>query len=133
MAIPELRCGQCGPLSSSAWARLSGPGSLVEALQRQGVGVPDGQPVDDREGGEARDDAPALLEHPDQEEADVELEINYSGDSLEVGFNVTYMLDVLNTSSQEIVQGIIKDANSSLLLSFPEESQAKYVIMPMRL
>ncbi|MCW9012573.1 MAG: DNA polymerase III subunit beta [Gammaproteobacteria bacterium] len=72
-------------------------------------------------------------QNPDQEEADVELEINYSGDALEVGFNVTYMLDVLNTSSREIVQGIIKDANSSLLLSFPDESQARYVIMPMRL
>lgn len=72
-------------------------------------------------------------QNPDQEEADVELEINYSGEALEVGFNVTYMLDVLNTSSREIVQGIIKDANSSLLLSFPDESQARYVIMPMRL
>lgn len=72
-------------------------------------------------------------QNPDQEEADVELEINYSGDSLEVGFNVNYMLDVLNTSSKEIVQGVIKDANSSFLLTFPEEPQAKYVIMPMRL
>jgi DNA polymerase-3 subunit beta len=72
-------------------------------------------------------------QNPDQEEADVELEVNYTGSSMEVGMNVTYMLDVLNTSSQEIVRATIKDANSSCLLTFPEESQAKYVIMPMRL
>ncbi|MDH5484030.1 MAG: DNA polymerase III subunit beta [Gammaproteobacteria bacterium] len=72
-------------------------------------------------------------QNPDQEEADVELEINYTGLPMEVGMNVTYMLDVLNTSSQELVQAMIKDANSSCLLTFPEESQAKYVIMPMRL
>ena len=72
-------------------------------------------------------------QNPDQEEADVELEIDYTGTPMEVGINVTYMLDVLNTSSQEIVQAIIKDANSSCLLIFPEEPHARYVIMPMRL
>ena len=72
-------------------------------------------------------------QNPDQEEADVEVEVNYSGDPLEIGFNVTYMLDVLNTSSNDVVQGIIKDSNSSCLMTFPDEPQAKYVIMPMRL
>lgn len=72
-------------------------------------------------------------QNPDQEEADVEVEVNYSGDKLEIGFNVTYMLDVLNTSSKEVVQGIIKDSNSSCLMFFPDEPHAKYVIMPMRL
>ena len=72
-------------------------------------------------------------QNPDQEEANVELEIDYSGDAMEVGFNVNYMLDVLNTSSQDVVQGVIKDANSSCLLSFPDEPHSKYVIMPMRL
>jgi len=72
-------------------------------------------------------------QNPDQEEADVEVEINYTGDLLEIGFNVTYMLDVLNTSSKDVVQGIIKDSNSSCLMVFPDEPQAKYVIMPMRL
>jgi len=72
-------------------------------------------------------------QNPDQEEADVEVEVDYSGDPLEIGFNVTYMLDVLNTSSNSVVQGIIKDSNSSCLMLFPDEPQAKYVIMPMRL
>jgi len=72
-------------------------------------------------------------QNPDQEEADVELEVDYSGDPIEIGFNVNYMLDVLNTSNKEIIQGVIKDSNSSCLLSFVDEPHAKYVIMPMRL
>jgi len=72
-------------------------------------------------------------QNPDKEEADVELEIQYDGEPIEMGINVNYMIDVLNTSGQETVQGYIKDANSSCLLSFPEEPDAKYVIMPMRL
>ena len=72
-------------------------------------------------------------QNPDQEEADVELEVDYSGDAMEVGFNVNYMLDVLNTSQQDVVQGIIKDSNSSCLMVFPDEADCKYVIMPMRL
>ena len=81
--------------------------------------------------------SPALLrlqaQNPDQEQADVEVEVSYEGETLEVGFNVTYMMDVLNTSTSEVVQLIIKDANSSCLLKFPEDQQCKYVIMPMRL
>ena len=72
-------------------------------------------------------------QNPDQEEANVEVEINYAGDDMEVGFNVNYMLDVLNTSGQDVIQGVIKDSSSSCLMSFPEQSHCKYVIMPMRL
>ena len=72
-------------------------------------------------------------QNPDQEEANVEVAISYSGEPLEIGFNVNYMLDVLNTSNKEVVQGYIKDSSSSCLMLFPDESQAQYVIMPMRL
>lgn len=72
-------------------------------------------------------------QNPDQEEADVEVEVDYTGDPMEVGFNVNYMLDVLNTSNQQVIQGMIKDANSSFLLVFPEQPENRYVIMPMRL
>lgn len=72
-------------------------------------------------------------QNPDQEEADVELEVNYKGDEIEIGFNVNYMLDVLNVTSSSIVQVNFKDSNSSCLLSFPDQDDCKYVIMPMRL
>lgn len=72
-------------------------------------------------------------QNPDQEEADVETEVNYKGDDIEIGFNVNYMLDVLNVSSSSMVQIRFKDSNSSCLLSFPDQDDCKYVIMPMRL
>ena len=72
-------------------------------------------------------------QNPDQEEADVELEVDYKGDDIEIGFNVNYMLDVLNVASSSMVQIRFKDSNSSCLLSFPDQDDCKYVIMPMRL
>lgn len=72
-------------------------------------------------------------QNPDQEEADVELEIDYSGDDIEIGFNVNYMLDVLNVTSSETVQAALRDSNSSFLLTYPDQDDCKYVIMPMRL
>lgn len=72
-------------------------------------------------------------QNPDQEEADVKTEVNYKGDDIEIGFNVNYMLDVLNVTSSNMVQARFKDSNSSCLLSFPDQDDCKYVIMPMRL
>ena len=71
--------------------------------------------------------------NPDHEEADVELEAEYAGDDIEIGFNVNYMLDVLNVSNAEQVIISLQDSNSSCLVQFPDDEQSKYVIMPMRL
>lgn len=72
-------------------------------------------------------------QNPDQEEADVEVEVNYKGDPLEIGFNVNYMLDVLNANGFDTVQTTLRDSNSSCLLTYPDQKNCKYVIMPMRL
>ncbi|MCG6938171.1 MAG: DNA polymerase III subunit beta [Gammaproteobacteria bacterium] len=72
-------------------------------------------------------------QNPDQEEADIELEVVYNGDDIEIGFNVNYMLDVLNVSNTEMVQAALRDSNSSFLLTYPDQTDCKYVIMPMRL
>ena len=72
-------------------------------------------------------------QNPDHEEADIELEVDYSGDDIEIGFNVNYMLDVLNVTNSEMVQTALRDSNSSFLLTYPDQSDSKYVIMPMRL
>lgn len=71
--------------------------------------------------------------NPDHEEADVELDADYQGDDIEIGFNVNYMLDVLNASSSDQVHISLQDSNSSCLVQFPDDEQSKYVIMPMRL
>lgn len=69
----------------------------------------------------------------EQEEAEEELEISYNGSSLDIGFNVTYMIDVLNNSDSESVTLSFADANSSCLVTVDNDSNYKYVVMPMRI
>jgi len=69
----------------------------------------------------------------EQEEAEEELEIQYDGEALDIGFNITYLLDVLNHLSSETVQCSFGDANSSALIVIPGEENFKYVVMPMRI
>jgi DNA polymerase-3 subunit beta len=69
----------------------------------------------------------------EQEEASDELEIDYSGDAIEIGFNVTYLIDVLTNMSQDMVQVDLADSNSSALITIPENTNFKYVVMPMRI
>jgi DNA polymerase-3 subunit beta len=69
----------------------------------------------------------------EQEEAEETLEVNYSGDALDIGFNVNYLLDVLNNVAGSEVECGFGDSASSALLTFPSEAQFKYVVMPMRI
>lgn len=71
--------------------------------------------------------------NPEQEEAIDELEVDYSGDSTEIGFNVTYLLDVLGAIEGENARILLKDGNSSALITPESDSDSKYVVMPMRL
>jgi DNA polymerase-3 subunit beta len=69
----------------------------------------------------------------DQEEALEEIEIDYAGDSLDIGFNVTYLLDVLNNLKAEKVCVSLGDALGSALITLPDSERFKYVVMPMRI
>jgi DNA polymerase-3 subunit beta len=69
----------------------------------------------------------------EREEADEDLEIDYGGDSIEIGFNVTYLLDVLNNADADMVRMELQDAGSSVLFTFPDRAGFKYVVSPMRL
>ena len=69
----------------------------------------------------------------EQEEAVEELEIDYGGDAIEIGFNVTYLIDALANMGQEMVTMELQDTNSSALITVPELSGFKYVVMPMRI
>ena len=69
----------------------------------------------------------------EQEEAEETLEVAYKGDALDIGFNVNYLLDVLNNVAGSDVECMFGDAASSALLSFPSEAEFKYVVMPMRI
>jgi len=67
------------------------------------------------------------------EEAVDELDIDYGGDTIEIGFNVTYLIDALQNMSQDMVRIELSDGNSSALVTNPEDSAFKYVVMPMRI
>ena len=69
----------------------------------------------------------------EQEEAVDELEIEYSGDAIEIGFNVTYLMDVMGNMDQDMVRIDLADSNSSALITIPDHDQFKYVVMPMRI
>ena len=69
----------------------------------------------------------------EQEEAQEELEVNYKGDALDIGFNISYLLDVLNNLDCEDISCSFGDANSSALITIPGNEDFKYVVMPMRI
>jgi DNA polymerase-3 subunit beta len=69
----------------------------------------------------------------EQEEAEEELEIQYADEALDVGFNVSYLLDVLSNVSAAQVECSLGDANSSMLITLAENPNFKYVVMPMRI
>jgi DNA polymerase-3 subunit beta len=69
----------------------------------------------------------------EQEEAVDELDIDYAGDAIEIGFNVTYLIDALTNMVQDMVKIELADSNSSALLTIPDDAAFKYVVMPMRI
>ena len=71
--------------------------------------------------------------NPEQEQAEEELEINFPYENLEVGFNVSYVLDVLSAIKDEQVKFTLADANSSVVIEGANSGEALYVVMPMRL
>lgn len=75
----------------------------------------------------------AHAHNPEQEEAQEEIEVEYNGDEMEIGFNVSYLLDALDTIKTDKVIMTIKDPNSSCLLLPEGDTHCKYVVMPMRL
>jgi DNA polymerase-3 subunit beta len=71
--------------------------------------------------------------NPDQEEAQDELEVEYDGEDLEIGFNVNYLLDALAAVEAEEVEVGFVDTNSSCIIQGPDSEHARFVVMPMRL
>lgn len=71
--------------------------------------------------------------NPEQEEAEETIDVKYNAESLEIGFNVTYLLDVLNVLKCEAVQMMLTDSTSSVQIENINDQSATYVVMPMRL
>ena len=71
--------------------------------------------------------------NPEQEEAEESVSVNYEGAELQIGFNVSYLQDVLSVIDNEKVKITLHDPNSSAILEDPEADQFLYVVMPMKL
>ncbi len=71
--------------------------------------------------------------NPEQEEAEDQLEVKFNGEDIEIGFNVSYLLDALAAVETDTVEVGLADANSSCLIRAPGNTSVKYVVMPMRL
>ena len=69
----------------------------------------------------------------EQEEAMDELEVDYAGDAIDIGFNVSYLIDALGNMSAEMVRIDLQDGNASALITSPGMPGFKYVVMPMRI
>ena len=81
-----------------------------------------------------RDSGVVLQAHnPEQEEAEEELEVEYNGEDIEIGFNVNYLLDALGAVDGDEVSLSVQDSNSSCLIRQPGKDDCTFVVMPMRL
>jgi DNA polymerase-3 subunit beta len=74
-----------------------------------------------------------LASNQEQEEAEESVAVDYSGDRVEIGFNVSYLIDVLSVLGGESVRVQFSDGSSSVLMEDPAVDGALYVVMPMRL
>ncbi len=74
-----------------------------------------------------------VISRSDQDEAEVEQEIEYTGQAFEVGFNPQYLWDVLGAIESEQVLFEFKDPNSAVQIRESDSEAAKYIVMPLRL
>jgi DNA polymerase-3 subunit beta len=75
----------------------------------------------------------ATAHNPEQEEASDEMAVEYDGEELEIGFNVTYLMEAVNALAGDVVEFSVKDQNSSCVLRRPGDQSTLYLVMPMRL
>lgn len=71
--------------------------------------------------------------NPEQEEAQEEIAIDYSGEPLEIGFNVSYLIDAVSAHAAEHIILGLSDSNSSCTITAPDDKHTKFIVMPMRL
>jgi len=71
--------------------------------------------------------------NPDQEQAEDALPVDYQGESLQIGFNVGYLVDVMNVLDDAQVKITLSNPNSSALIEAENDNSCLYVVMPMRL
>ena len=81
----------------------------------------------------SNDSLRVLAHNPEKEEAEEEVNIVYQGDEMEIGFNVSYLIDALTAIDNKKVKLSILNPNSSCLIISEKKSRSQYVVMPMKL
>lgn len=74
-----------------------------------------------------------ISNNSEQEEAQEDIETDYHGEAIDIGFNVNYLLEGLNNISSETITIFFGDPNSSILITTPNNTEFRYVVMPMRI
>jgi DNA polymerase-3 subunit beta len=74
-----------------------------------------------------------ISSNSEQEEAQEDIETEYHGVALDIGFNVNYLMDGLNNATGQNITFSFGDPNSSILITVPGNEEFKYVVMPMRI
>jgi DNA polymerase-3 subunit beta len=74
-----------------------------------------------------------ISSNSEQEEAQEEIETEYQGDAIDIGFNINYLLDGINNIDNDTATLSFGDPNSSILITNPENTEFRYVVMPMRI
>jgi len=74
-----------------------------------------------------------ICKNNEQEEAQDDLEIKYNDDEIDISLNITYLLELLNNVTTDTIQCALENANSSVLITIPDNENYKYIVMPMRI
>lgn len=80
-----------------------------------------------------QDQLSVYANNPDQEQAEDTVPVDYQSEALQIGFNVGYLVDVLNVLTDDKVRFTLLNANSSVLIDGEASTNSVYVVMPMRL
>ena len=74
-----------------------------------------------------------LASNPEQDEVEEDLEVEYQGQDIEVGFNVRYLIDFLSVVQSDLVRFTFSDSNKSTLIEeIGDGAKGAYVLMPIR-
>jgi DNA polymerase-3 subunit beta len=68
----------------------------------------------------------------DQEQAEEDVSLDYSGNKMEIGFNVAYLLDIVSAITAKTIRCVFSSPNEGVLIESVDSDQCIYVVMPMR-
>ena len=81
----------------------------------------------------SKDTLRILAHNPEKEEAEEEVSVDYQGEEMEIGFNVSYLIDALTIIGDKKVKLSVLNPNSSCLIVSEKKTRSQYVVMPMKL